>query len=69
MPKQQNEWEECSLENIFWFSMMEDTQLIWEKDDKYGKTHKRLVELVVNWRCQIKENGLLCTRKLWEFIT
>jgi hypothetical protein len=46
MPKQQKEREKCSVENIFRFSLRMDTQLIWEKD-KYGKTHKRLVELIV----------------------
>jgi hypothetical protein len=45
--------------------MIEDTQLICEKDGKYGKTHKRLVEIiVVGWQYQIKENGLLCIGKL-----
>jgi hypothetical protein len=27
---------------------MENIQLIWEKDEKYGKTLKRLVELLVD---------------------
>jgi len=26
---------------------MEDIQLIWEKDEKYGKTQKMLVELII----------------------
>ncbi len=47
MPNQQKEQEECSVENIFQFSLMEYTQLIWEKDDKYGKTQKRLMELTI----------------------
>jgi hypothetical protein len=56
------------VENIFRFSLRMDTQLIWEKD-KYGETHKRLVELiVVGWQYQIKENKLLCRRKFWEMI-
>jgi hypothetical protein len=29
MPKQQKVQEECSLENIFRFSLMEDTKLIF----------------------------------------
>jgi hypothetical protein len=44
--KQQKEQEKCSVENIFQFSLKIDTKLISEKD-KYGKTHKRLVELIV----------------------
>ncbi len=67
--KQQKEQEKCSVENIFQFSLKIDTKLISEKD-KYGKTHKRLVELiVVGWWYQIKENKLLCTKKLWKMIT
>jgi hypothetical protein len=30
------------LENLFWFLLMEDTKLILKKDEKYGRTQKRL---------------------------
>jgi hypothetical protein len=46
MPNQQKEQEKCLVENILRFSLRMDTQLIWEKN-KYGKTRKRLVELIV----------------------
>jgi hypothetical protein len=36
------------VENIFWFSSMENIQLNWEKDEKYGRRLKRLVELLVD---------------------
>ncbi len=59
------------MENKLQFSLrMKDIQLIWEKDEKYGKTHKRLVKLIaISWQYQIKENKLLCTRKLQKMIT
>jgi hypothetical protein len=34
------------MENILQFLLMEDTHLIWEKDEKDGRTQKRLVELI-----------------------
>jgi hypothetical protein len=34
------------MENILRFSLMEYTQLICEKDEKYGTTQKRLVEFI-----------------------
>jgi hypothetical protein len=47
VPKQKKEREECSMENKLQISLrMKDIQLIWEKDEKYGKTHKRLVKLI-----------------------
>ncbi len=46
MPKQQKKRKKCSMENIFRFLLRMDIQLIWEKN-KYGKIHKRLVELIV----------------------
>jgi hypothetical protein len=49
MPKQQKACEECSMENIFQFLLMEDTQLICEKDEKYGRTQKNLVEFICYW--------------------
>ncbi len=41
MPKQQREQEECLMQNILQFLLMEDTQLIQEKDEKYGRTPKK----------------------------
>jgi hypothetical protein len=39
MLKQQKERQKCSMENKLQFSLrMEDTHLIWEKYEKYGKT-------------------------------
>jgi hypothetical protein len=43
MPKQQKKRKDYSVENKLQFSLrMENTQLIWEKHNKYGKTQKKV---------------------------